>query len=103
MRATTASPYKPDPAALLRCAAAWGVPPASCAMVGDSPRDDVVAGRRAGMHAILISGEAGRHGGAVLALEGECVPHAMAASMADVPALLEAAFEVPAPLDVGGR
>ena len=92
-------PHKPDPAALLRCAQTWGVPPASCVMVGDSPRDDVVAGRRAGMHTILLIGEAGRHGpaAATMALEGERVPHASALSMADVPALLEAAFEVPPP------
>ena len=90
-------PHKPDPAALLRCATTWGVPPASCAMVGDSPRDDVVAGRRAGMHTILIAGEAGRHGGAVAPLDGERVPHATAMTMADVPALLEAAFDVPPP------
>ncbi len=91
--------HKPHPAALLRCAEAWGAPPAGCVMIGDSPRDDVVAGRRAGMHTILLVGASGRHGGAAAAsaasLEGERVPHDTAESLADVPALLEAAFTVP--------
>ncbi len=73
-------------------------------MIGDSPRDDVVAGRAAGMHTILLLGDAGRHGAgaaaAAAALEGERVPHATAMSMEDVPALLEAAFRVPPPLVV---
>jgi beta-phosphoglucomutase-like phosphatase (HAD superfamily) len=96
--------HKPHPDALLRCATAWGVPPESCVMIGDSPRDDVVAGRAAGMHTILLLGDAGRHGAgaaaAAAALEGERVPHATALSMEDVPALLEAAFRVPPPLVV---
>jgi beta-phosphoglucomutase-like phosphatase (HAD superfamily) len=91
--------HKPDPAALLRCAETWGVPPSGCVMIGDSPRDDVVAGRRAGMLTILLTGDLGRHGGAAAAnaaaLEGEKVPHAMAASMEEVPALLELHFTVP--------
>lgn len=92
-------PHKPDPAALLHCAAAWGVPADSCVMIGDSARDDVVAGRRAGMFTVLLLGTSGRHGAAsaaaAAALGGEQVPHATALSMADVPMLLESAFEVP--------
>lgn len=39
---------KPDPAIALAACAAWGVPPASCLMVGDS-LDDVTCGHAAGM------------------------------------------------------
>ena len=92
-------PHKPHPAALLRCAQAWGAEPSGCVMIGDSPRDDVVAGRRAGFHTILLVGELGRHGAAAAAgaagLEGEKVPHATALSMEEVPSLLERHFEVP--------
>lgn len=47
-------PYKPAPDALLAVAKAWGVPPSECAMVGDSAKDDVVAGNRAGCVTILL-------------------------------------------------
>lgn len=95
--------HKPHPDALQHCAAAWGVPPAACVMIGDSPRDDVVAGRRAGMTTVLLLGSDGRHGGAAAALAeqlaGERQPHATAGSLEEVPALLEAHFEVPPPVE----
>ena len=47
-------PFKPAPDALLHICAAWGVPPSACAMVGDSAKDDVVAGNRAGCVTILL-------------------------------------------------
>jgi FMN phosphatase YigB (HAD superfamily) len=47
-------PYKPAPDALLAVAKAWGVCPTECAMVGDSAKDDVVAGNRAGCVTILL-------------------------------------------------
>ncbi|GIM12117.1 hypothetical protein Vretimale_15537, partial [Volvox reticuliferus] len=52
-------PYKPSPAALQHIAAAWGVETSEVLMVGDSVRDDVVSGNRAGAITVLLdySGE----------------------------------------------
>ncbi|CAG9464261.1 unnamed protein product [Pedinophyceae sp. YPF-701] len=47
-------PYKPDPGALLHVCGIWGVDPRFAAMVGDSAKDDIVAGNRAGMTTILL-------------------------------------------------
>jgi HAD superfamily hydrolase (TIGR01509 family) len=55
------APPKPDPAALLHIAAAWGFAPRECVMIGDF-RYDVEAARRAGMRAILFNGAGGAHG-----------------------------------------
>ncbi|KAH7685698.1 HAD hydrolase subfamily IA protein [Dioscorea alata] len=41
-------PYKPDPAPLLHICSTWDVSPNEVMMIGDSLRDDVVCGRRAG-------------------------------------------------------
>ncbi len=92
-------PHKPAPDALLACAAAWGAPPARCAMIGDSARDDVAAARRAGMAAILLRSP---HSRAALPPgaappPAEQTPDAVVASLADAPAALEALFAVPAP------
>jgi phosphoglycolate phosphatase-like HAD superfamily hydrolase len=46
-------PPKPHPAALLHMAAAWGLAPADCVMVGDHS-DDLLAGRAAGFTTVLI-------------------------------------------------
>jgi beta-phosphoglucomutase-like phosphatase (HAD superfamily) len=86
--------HKPSPAALLHCAAAWGVRPEECVMVGDSPKDDVVAGRRAGMTTVYVS--CGRTAGAAAELEGEKAPHHTIESLEALPALLERLFIVTA-------
>jgi HAD superfamily hydrolase (TIGR01509 family) len=46
--------YKPDPAILLEAAAALGVRPEECMMVGDAPYD-IEAGRRAGMKTCAVA------------------------------------------------
>lgn len=58
-------PPKPDPAALGRIAEAWGVPLGEeLLMVGDSPSNDVVFGKRAGVGtALLDTGRAHLEGG----------------------------------------
>ena len=48
------TPYKPSPAALLHICQQWGVQPEDVVMIGDSARDDVVAGNRAGCSTILF-------------------------------------------------
>jgi HAD superfamily hydrolase (TIGR01549 family) len=47
-------PYKPDPASLHYIAEHWGVSSSELVMVGDSVKDDVVAGNRAGAVTILL-------------------------------------------------
>ncbi|XP_039127000.1 haloacid dehalogenase-like hydrolase domain-containing protein At2g33255 isoform X2 [Dioscorea cayenensis subsp. rotundata] len=53
-------PYKPDPAPLLHICSTWGVSPNEVMMIGDSLRDDVVCGRRAGAFTCLLD-ETGRY------------------------------------------
>ena len=45
---------KPDPDALRVIGEAWGAPAASLAMVGDSPANDVVFGKKAGAYTALV-------------------------------------------------
>jgi beta-phosphoglucomutase-like phosphatase (HAD superfamily) len=93
-------PSKPHPAALLHCAESWGVAPSECVMIGDSPRDDVVAGRRAGFMTVLIAGSTGRHGtgaAAKAAEHPERTPHAQVDGLHELPAVLEQLFVVPPP------
>jgi HAD superfamily hydrolase (TIGR01549 family) len=52
--ARTFTPYKPAPDALLHICKHWGIQPSNVVMVGDSPKDDIVCGNRAGAHTILI-------------------------------------------------
>ena len=47
-------PYKPAPDALLKICEVWDIDPRECVMIGDSAKDDVVAGNRAGCVTILL-------------------------------------------------
>lgn len=47
-------PYKPDAAPLLHICASWGVKSEEVLMVGDSAKDDIVCGRRAGAFTCLL-------------------------------------------------
>ncbi|CAA3009234.1 haloacid dehalogenase-like hydrolase domain-containing At2g33255 [Olea europaea subsp. europaea] len=53
-------PYKPDPAPLLHICTAWGMQPDEVMMIGDSLKDDVACGRRAGAFTCLLD-ETGRY------------------------------------------
>lgn len=50
-------PYKPSPEALIHICDTWGIPPSSVIMVGDSAKDDVVCGNRAGAVTVLLDSE----------------------------------------------
>ncbi|WOL05129.1 haloacid dehalogenase-like hydrolase domain-containing protein [Canna indica] len=54
-------PYKPDPAPLLHICSIWDIPPSEVLMIGDSLRDDVVCGKRAGAFTCLLD-ETGKYG-----------------------------------------
>lgn len=67
-------PYKPAPDALLHICERWGVRPSEVVMIGDSAKDDVVSGNRAGAVTVLLDTEGkwradGREG--VVGTEGE--------------------------------
>ncbi|KAL2530252.1 Haloacid dehalogenase-like hydrolase domain-containing protein [Forsythia ovata] len=53
-------PYKPDPAPLLHICTTWGVQPDEVMMIGDSLKDDVACGKRAGAFTCLLD-ETGRY------------------------------------------
>ncbi|KAL6503535.1 hypothetical protein OROGR_025458 [Orobanche gracilis] len=47
-------PYKPDPAPLLHICSIWDVQPNEVMMIGDSLKDDVACGKRAGAFTCLL-------------------------------------------------
>ncbi|KAL8162824.1 hypothetical protein V2J09_014313 [Rumex salicifolius] len=53
-------PYKPNPAPLLHICAAWKIEPHEVVMIGDSLKDDVACGKRAGAYTMLLD-ETGRY------------------------------------------
>ena len=55
--ARTFTPYKPAPDALLHICKHWGIQASEVVMVGDSAKDDIVCGNRAGAQTILIDFE----------------------------------------------
>eukprot|EP00884_Botryococcus_braunii_P019781 jgi/Botrbrau1/6487/Bobra.0034s0060.1 len=67
------TPYKPSPAAILHICQSWGISPSEAVMVGDSAKDDIVAGNRAGALTILLD-SVGRYGTGGEELEGDAVP-----------------------------
>lgn len=71
-------PYKPNPDGILHILDHWNLPPQHCAMVGDSAKDDIVAGNRAGVLTILLDTE-GKYD--LEQLEGEERPHHYAESL----------------------
>ena len=111
-------PYKPAPDALLAVAKAWGVCPSECLMVGDSAKDDVVAGNRAGCVTILLdtkgkwrldgeedsdsnrdSGKGDDDNGVKIApgddvLRGEMVPTHVVRCLSEIRPLLERHYEL---------
>jgi phosphoglycolate phosphatase-like HAD superfamily hydrolase len=50
-------PYKPAPDGLLHICKSWGIDPQRVVMVGDSPKDDIVCGNRAGAVTVLFDSE----------------------------------------------
>jgi len=63
-------------------------------MVGDSPKDDVVAGNRAGCVTVLIDVEDTNRSYDIDELEGEHIPHFIVPRIEEISHLLEFHFEV---------
>jgi putative hydrolase of the HAD superfamily len=73
---------KPDPEIFRLAARRLGLPPADCAVVGDSFDRDVVPAKAAGMRAVWLRGPSPRP------CPDASVPDAIAASLRDLPGLL---------------
>ncbi|XP_062166808.1 haloacid dehalogenase-like hydrolase domain-containing protein At2g33255 isoform X2 [Alnus glutinosa] len=85
-------PYKPDPAPLLHICSAWEVLPNEVMMVGDSLKDDVVCGKRAGAFTCLLD-ESGRYDSPDYATVN-FKPDFKVSSLTEVHSLLEEHFDL---------
>ncbi|GLC38602.1 hypothetical protein PLESTB_000451400 [Pleodorina starrii] len=102
-------PYKPSPAALHHIASSWRVEVGQVLMVGDSVKDDVVSGNRAGAVTVLLdySGEdtadgSGNNGAAAQrrrpeSFEGEQRPTHVVGSLMELQELLESSYTLVPP------
>ncbi|GBF95282.1 hypothetical protein Rsub_08313 [Raphidocelis subcapitata] len=93
-----AFPYKPSPAALLHVAESWGVAPSEVVMVGDSPKDDIVCGNRAGALTVLLDVDGRHSAGGAGELSGEAAPTHVVASMGELRRLLLERYRLLPPL-----
>ncbi|GAU23816.1 hypothetical protein TSUD_27260 [Trifolium subterraneum] len=85
-------PYKPDPAPLLHICSLWEVQPNEVIMVGDSLKDDIACGGRAGAHTCLLD-QTGRYDSPEYA-NVDFKPDFKVTSLAEVYSLLETNFEL---------
>uniref|UniRef100_A0A8R7QT06 Haloacid dehalogenase-like hydrolase domain-containing protein n=2 Tax=Triticum urartu TaxID=4572 RepID=A0A8R7QT06_TRIUA len=90
-------PYKPDPAPLLHICSTWDIPPTEVIMVGDSLKDDIVCGKRAGAFTCLLD-ETGRYAPHD-SLPEDVKPDFMVSSLPQVLSVLEEHFDL-APVSV---
>ncbi|KAG0535458.1 hypothetical protein BDA96_04G368000 [Sorghum bicolor] len=93
-------PYKPDPAPLLHICSTWNIPPHEVIMVGDSLKDDVVCGKKAGAFTCLLD-ETGRYGPHDC-LPEEVKPDFKVSSLTEVFTVLEEHFDL-APVPAESR
>ncbi|PHT85508.1 Haloacid dehalogenase-like hydrolase domain-containing protein [Capsicum annuum] len=85
-------PYKPDPAPLLHICSTWEIQPNEVMMIGDSLKDDVACGKRAGAFTCLLD-ETGRYDAPEYA-NVEHQPDYKVSSLVEVQSLLERDFEL---------
>ncbi|XP_042415776.1 haloacid dehalogenase-like hydrolase domain-containing protein At2g33255 [Zingiber officinale] len=85
-------PYKPDPAPLLHICSIWDIPPSEVMMIGDSLRDDVACGKRAGAFTCLLD-ETGRYD-SLDSYADDLKPDFKVSSLSQVLLLLENHFEL---------
>lgn len=92
------TPYKPDPAALHHIADRWGCDPQEMIMIGDSAKDDIVAGNRAGAISILLDTHNEYPKGMDdERLRGQMRPSYIVRSLQEVAELLQTEFELEPP------
>lgn len=87
--------FKPHPDALLHICSSWNVDPGEAMFVGDSPKDDVVCGNRAGCWTVLLDEQGEWPQGA---LSGEMVPDFTIRCMDELIPLLNRSFDLCPPL-----
>ncbi|KAF5204236.1 Haloacid dehalogenase-like hydrolase domain-containing protein [Thalictrum thalictroides] len=85
-------PYKPSPDPLLHICSTWDVHPNEVMMVGDSLKDDVACGKRAGAYTCLLD-ETGRYDSTAFST-ADLNPDFKVSSLVEVVSLLEANFEL---------
>lgn len=85
-------PYKPDPAPLLHICSTWEVQSNEVMMIGDSLKDDVACGKRAGAFTCLLD-ERGRYDAPEYA-NVQHKPDYKVSSLVEVQSLLERDFEL---------
>nr|GLL44180.1 haloacid dehalogenase-like hydrolase domain-containing protein At2g33255 [Ipomoea trifida] len=85
-------PYKPDPAPLLHICTTWDVQPNEVMMIGDSLKDDVACGKRAGAFTCLLD-ETGRYDSPEYA-NVEFQPDYKVSSLLEVCSLLDTKFDL---------
>ncbi|XP_047168763.1 haloacid dehalogenase-like hydrolase domain-containing protein At2g33255 [Vigna umbellata] len=85
-------PYKPDPAPLLHICSLWDVQPNEVIMIGDSLKDDVACGKRAGAFTCLLD-QKGIYDSPEYA-DVEFKPDFKVSSLADVYSILDVNFDL---------
>ncbi|KAL4561165.1 hypothetical protein LXL04_033327 [Taraxacum kok-saghyz] len=85
-------PCKPDPAPLLHICSTWEIEPNEVMMIGDSLKDDVACGKRAGAVTVLLD-ETGRYDSPEYA-NVEHKPDYKVSSLDQVHSLLESNFDL---------
>lgn len=88
------TPYKPDPAALHHIADHWGVSAEELVMIGDSAKDDIVAGNRAGAVSILLDIDGTYSGLDDPKLSGELRPAFIVGSLKEVADVLQSSLQL---------
>lgn len=78
---------KPNPKIFERVLSAWQLPPQACVMIGDTLGADILGAQMAHLHNIWLTAQADHPGNR--AHREMIIPEATAATLADVPALLD--------------
>ena len=91
------TPYKPDPAALHHIAERWGVDSSELLMIGDSAKDDVVCGNRAGSVTMLLDSQGVWQGKDDPRLTGDMKPHLYCNSLHEAADLVRRSLNLESP------
>ncbi|KAK4776350.1 hypothetical protein SAY86_005038 [Trapa natans] len=85
-------PYKPDPAPLLHICSSWNIQPNEVKMEGDSLKDDIACGKRAGAFTSFLD-QSGRYEDSQFDFV-DLKPDLKASSLSGIFHLLEAHFDL---------
>eukprot|EP01023_Acetabularia_acetabulum_P051307 TRINITY_DN5655_c0_g2_i3.p2 TRINITY_DN5655_c0_g2~~TRINITY_DN5655_c0_g2_i3.p2 ORF type:complete len:183 (+),score=31.58 TRINITY_DN5655_c0_g2_i3:211-759(+) len=88
------TPYKPDPHSLQHICRHWNIPTSHCIIIGDSAKDDIVCGNRAGAMTILFDSRELHTNEEDDGLTGELQPTFKVSSLEQVKEILKSQFDV---------